>query len=206
MNIRTASKWVILLIIICGGYFLIQSKTSQPQEGDIIFQVSNAPDSKAIQIATDSKYSHTGIIVRLSGRLYVLEAVQPVQYSELEEWEKRGVDGHYVIKRLKDSSLDEEALQKMKALGEQFLGKDYDSYYDWSDDKLYCSELVWKIYDRGAGVKIGELQKLKEFYLDHPIVQKKLKERYGNNIPYDELVISPARIFNSPKLKTIVSN
>lgn len=32
------------------------------------------------------------------------------------------------------------------------------------------------------------------------IVKQKMKERYGNNIPLDELVISPSAIYDSPEL------
>lgn len=33
-----------------------------------------------------------------------------------------------------------------------------------------------------------------------------MKERYGNNIPFNEPVISPAAIFNSELLVTVKSN
>ena len=32
--------------------------------------------------------------------------------------------------------------------------KDYDLYFEWSDDKIYCSELVWKIYKNGADIEL----------------------------------------------------
>lgn len=35
----------------------------QPQTGDIIFQTSLSSQSQAIQLATHSDYSHTGMIV-----------------------------------------------------------------------------------------------------------------------------------------------
>lgn len=35
----------------------------QPQTGDIIFQISRSSQSKAIQLATHSDYSHTGMLV-----------------------------------------------------------------------------------------------------------------------------------------------
>ncbi|MCR1792273.1 peptidoglycan peptidase, partial [Leptospira sp. id769339] len=36
-------------------------------------------------------------------------------------------------------------------------------------------------------------------------VQYLMKKRYGNNIPYSEPVISPADMFNSAELITIIS-
>ena len=68
---------------------------------------------------------------------------------------------------------------------------------------MYCSELVWKIYKRAANVEIGKLETLKDFNLSHKAVKQKLTERYGDNIPMDEPVISPAAMFDSPELITI---
>ncbi len=173
--------------------------------GDIIFQTSISSQSKAIQLATNSKYSHMGIIYENDGEFFVYEAVQPVKLTPLTEWINRGENGHYVIKRLEnaDQVLTNSTLTKMRQIGEQFNGKPYDIYFEWSDDKIYCSELVWKIYKLAADIEIGQLQNLSDFDLTDDIVKAKMKERYGNNIPMDEKVISPAAMFNSDKLITI---
>jgi uncharacterized protein YycO len=91
----------------------------------------------------------------------------------------------------------------MKEIGKQFNGKSYDLTFEWSDDKIYCSELIWKIYQRAAGIEIGKLEPLKNFDLTHEAVRKKMKERYGENIPMEEKVISPASIFDSELLTTV---
>lgn len=174
-------------------------------EGDIIFQTSTSNQSKAIQLATNSKYSHMGIIYKNEEKFYVYEAVQPVKLTPLNEWIQRGEESHYVVKRLKNSDavLTDAVLAKMKQSGKRFLGKSYDIVFEWSDDKIYCSELVWKIYKEGAGIEIGSLEELRDFDLSNIIVQTKLKERYGNSIPMNEKVISPAAMFNSDKLVTV---
>ena len=73
---------------------------SKIQSGDIIFQTSTSNQSKAIQLATNSKYSHMGIIYENDGAYFVYEAVQPVKLTPLQTWIQRGKNGHYVIKRL----------------------------------------------------------------------------------------------------------
>jgi hypothetical protein len=178
------------------------------QNGDIIFQTSKSSQSKAIQLATNSKYSHMGLIYETDGHFFVYEAVQPVKLTKLDEWIKRGENSHYVVKRLKDSEklLTSENLKKMKDLGEKFKGKNYDIYFEWSDDKIYCSELVWKIYKETLDIEIGDLQELREFDLTNDIVKNKMKERYGDKIPLDEKVISPATMFDSDKLLTVREN
>lgn len=176
------------------------------QNGDIIFQTSKSSQSKAIQLATQSKYSHMGIIYENDGKYFVYEAVHPVKLTPLAEWINRGKNGHYVIKRLfnADQVLTGSTLLKMKQFGEQFKGKPYDIYFEWSDDKIYCSELVWKIYKQAVDIEIGQLEQLADFDLSNAIVKAKMKERYGDNIPMDEKVISPAAMFNSEKLITVV--
>lgn len=173
--------------------------------GDLIFQTSLSRQSKAIQLATQSKYSHCGLIFKKGNGFFVFEAVQPVKLTPLDQWIARGKDGTFVIKRLKnaDQILTPATLEKMKAIGNSFKGKSYDLTFEWSDDKIYCSELIWKIYKRATGLEIGKLQTLKDFDLSHPAVQTKMKERYGNRIPMDETVISPVAIFDSELLRVV---
>ena len=178
------------------------------KNGDIIFQTSLSAQSKAIQLATESKYSHMGIIYKKGNNFFVFEAVQPVKLTPLDKWIARGQNGKYVIKRLKNSDqiLTPATLAKMQQIGNTFMGKNYDLTFEWSDDKIYCSELVWKIYQRATGIEIGKVQKLSDFKLTNETVKKKMQERYGNKIPMDEIVISPAAIFNSNLLITVKSN
>ncbi|MFD2968902.1 YiiX family permuted papain-like enzyme [Sphingobacterium bambusae] len=161
-----------------------------------------------MQLATKSKYSHCGIIYSENGQYYVFEAVQPVKTTTLDQWIARGKDGHYVIKRLKNATqiLTPETIQKMKQEGEKFKGKNYDLTFEWSDDKIYCSELIWKIYKRATGLEIGKLEKLSDFDLTNDVVKQKLKERYDDKIPMDEIVISPKAVFESELLTTVKEN
>jgi len=178
------------------------------KNGDLIFQTSLSGQSKAIQLATKSKYSHCGLIYKDGNEFYVFEAVQPVKRTPLDKWIARGKDGKYVIKRLKnaDQVLTPATFTKMKQVGDQFNGKNYDLTFEWSDDKIYCSELIWKIYQRATGIEIGKLEKLSDFDLTNEAVKQKMKERYGDKIPTDEIVISPAAIFDSELLTTVKSN
>lgn len=186
----------------------IQNKSIEEiQEGDLIFHTSLSSQCEAVQITTKSIYSHCGIIFKKDNELYVFEAIQPVKWTRLNEWIARGKDHKYVIKRLVNSEkvITSESLENMKELANTFNGKNYDLTFEWTDDKMYCSEIIWKIYQRTTGIEIGKLEKLKDFDLTHPIVKQKLKERYGNKIPLNQTVISPASIFRCELLKTVKS-
>jgi uncharacterized protein YycO len=220
---KTIRNSIIILIVIFGAVLVLMQKMIDPlmgeeasdfdnanlfeqiKDGDIIFQTSKSSQSKAIQIATNSKYSHLGIVYKVKGSVFVYEAVQPVKLTPLTKWIDRGENRHFVVKRIKNSDkiLTADILYKMKLEGEKYRGKDYDLFFEWSDDRIYCSELVWKIYKNAANIEIGSLQKLNDFNLKDKAVAQKLKERYGEHIPKDERVISPASMFESVLLTTI---
>jgi len=102
-------------------------KNDDLRNGDIIFQASKSSQSKAIQLATNSQYSHMGIVYETNGEFYVYEAIQPVKLTKLNDWIKRGENSHYVVKRLKDSEklLTKENIRKLKDYGEKFKSKSY---------------------------------------------------------------------------------
>ncbi len=198
--------FVFCLLITISG--CSKGQSYEPMNGDIIFHTSRSSQSVAVQKATKSRYSHMGIVYLKDGQPYVFEAVQPVKTTPLAAWIKRGERGHYVVKRLRDaeSILTPETLDRMLQVGESFRGKSYDLYFEWSDDRIYCSELVWKIYKRALDLELGAPQTISEFDLSDPTVQAKIKERWGGPPPPQETVISPAAMFDAEHLVTVFSN
>jgi uncharacterized protein YycO len=175
------------------------------KDGDIIFQTSRSSQSKAVQLATKSSFSHMGIVLLRDGKPQVLEAASRVKFTPLQEWIRRGEGHHFVIKRLvkRDSVFTSEALVSLNRIADTFVGRPYDSYFGWSDERLYCSELVWKIYQGALGIELGKLRRLKDFDLSSQIVKEKIRERYGSKIPLMENVIAPEGMFRSGFLVTI---
>ena len=192
------------------GHRVAEAATAQVaprlRDGDLIFHTSLSAQSQAIQLATHSPWSHCGILYRQGQNWLVFEAVQPVKLTPLADLVARGRGGHFVTKRLRDAdtALTPAALARLKAAGRPLLGHPYDLYFGWADDRIYCSELIWKVYERGLGRQLGQLQHLRDFDLTHPAVQARLRERYGHNLPLGETVISPASIFGSPELVTVL--
>lgn len=186
---------------------LIKSENGY-QTGDIIFHTSKSAQSKAIQLTTKSKYSHCGLIYKMDNKYFVYEAVGPVKLTPLKNWIARGSENKFVVKRLINAAqiLTPSALKKLKQEGDRYNGKKYDVSFEWSDDKIYCSELVWKMYKKATGLEIGKTQKLNEFDLTSTIVKGIMQKRYGKNVPLNEVVISPQSIFESNLLFTVSKN
>jgi len=200
-----------LLIIFVAGLAIVlyAFKEDRPplRSGDVIFQTSMSPQCHAVRLATHSIFSHCGMIWKKGDKDYVLEAVQPVKITPLDEWIAHGEGKKYVIRRLKnaDSVLTPNVLRKMETEGKKMLGKSYDGYFEWSDDQIYCSELVWKIYKRAAGIEVGKLQRIRDFDLSSEPVKQIIRERYGDKLPENEIVISPQSIYESSLFVTVMS-
>jgi uncharacterized protein YycO len=197
------------LLLFCVFSFALLSNSALAKkalmDGDIIFHTSKSSQSLAIQQATGSKYSHMGIIFHRDGKPFVYEAIATVQLTPLDKWIARGSGKHYVVKRLKqaDRFMTAPAQSRLRVAADKFKGIPYDLRFEWSDDRIYCSEFVWKIYQRGIGIEIGKLQQIKDFNLKTTAVKNKVKERYGNDVPLNERIISPAAMFESSELITV---
>jgi uncharacterized protein YycO len=172
------------------------------EEGDIIFHTSRSSQSVAIQQATKSPYSHMGIVLRRGGQLTVFEASATVRYTPLEAWIARGAGGRYVLKRI-EHGLTQAQQAALRKAARPYENKRYDLTFEWSDERMYCSELVWKLYQCVLGIEIGKLEELRDFDLTGAAVKQKIRERYKGKLPLDEPVISPAAMFNAVNLKTI---
>ncbi|SDE96251.1 YiiX family permuted papain-like enzyme [Chitinophaga filiformis] len=205
---RTLTALLVIFVVgLAIVLYAFKEDTPRLRSGDVIFQTSMSRQCQAVRLATHSIFSHCGMIWIKDDKPYVLEAVQPVKITLLDEWIRHGEGKKYVVRRLKnaDSILTPAVLQKMQAEGKKMLGKSYDGYFEWSDDQIYCSELVWKIYKRAAGIEVGKLQRIKDFDLSSEPVKQIIRERYGDKLPENEIVISPQSIYESSLFVTVRS-
>ncbi len=88
----------------------------------------------------------------------------------------------------------------MATLRSEWTGLPYDGAFAWDAERLYCIELVHKLYHRGAGVRLGQLRPIGDFALDHPDVRAAARARFGGRVPVDQLVLSPADLYADPQL------
>jgi len=193
------------LVIIAQLFYCFNCLDSvKLKTGDILFITSASGQGKAIQLATKSKYTHVGIVFVENGNTYVYHAVEPVMKSTLDEFLQYSSDGKYTVKRLKDSTILKSAdIEKMRQAALKLVGKHYDIYFNWNDEEWYCSEFIWKLYQRNCSLEIGKLRPLKDFDLSSKEVQTIMKKRYGNKIPYNEMMISPQDMFESTLLEEV---
>jgi hypothetical protein len=95
------------------------------READIILQASRSLQSRAIQLATRSRFSHMGLVHWEKGRAFVYEAVGPVKQTPLAEWVARGEGGHFVALRLWDADqrFTPDARRRIAQVESRFRGR-----------------------------------------------------------------------------------
>jgi hypothetical protein len=183
-------------------FALVSVALAEPslREGDVVFTGSEHGQGEAIIAATGSKYTHCGIVFQREGKLMVLEAVQPVGVVSLEEFKSRSKPGSFLARRLK-TPLAPADYQIARVWAEAQIGKNYDGRFLWDDGNLYCSELVWKIYQR-AGVQLCAPRKFRDYDLEEPSVKKLIEQRFGGmeRVPLDEKVVAPSDLAASKLL------
>jgi len=131
--------------------------------GDVVLQTSTSSRSALIRQASDSPYSHVGLVEVAADGVYVVEAVSPVSRTPFARFRRRGQGGKVTV--LRATGLSDAVLARVVAEAKSHLGQPYDARYRWDDQRLYCSELVAKAFARGAGLEVGRFQKVKSLHL-----------------------------------------
>lgn len=157
--------------------------------GDVVFQTSRSRQSIPIQRATNSPWSHVGVVERTAKGIFVIEAIQPVSRTPWEKWRKRGEGGR--VRAMRAPALDAAKAGKVVAAAKRYLGRPYDRFFRWDDGTLYCSELVVKAFAKGAGLELGKRQSLGELAIEG--LEATLRQRFGA-VPRDLVLITPASI------------
>ena len=89
----------------------------------------------------------------------------------------------------------------------KMIGGNYDLYFEWSDDLIYCSELVFKAFVTATGVEHGTLQKFKDLKLDGPYVKELIRRRIqntGRTLNLEEPIVTPVSQMLDSDLKLII--
>lgn len=217
-NTGAREYWSALLLacflVLCSGWQAEPAFSQQrtvttdyrPRDGDVIFHTSASSQSQAIQDATESRLTHVGLVFMHDGRWTVIEAVQPVRWTALDEWTARGQE-EFLVMRATSSVVSTPgwpaALRDAAVL---FLGRDYDLVFRWGDERIYCSELVYLAFLNGLGIELVVAETFGDLELQVASVQSLITRRAVNGILPDERIVTPVRLTRSALLVPVFSN
>ncbi len=191
------------------------------QRGDVIFQNSLSAQSLAILLATDSPFTHVGIVdFDDAGNPVVLEAVRTTRATPLDDWITYGEGSDIAIYRLQD--LTEDQALAVAASARTHFGKGYDPYFYKSEDTLYCSELVHIAFRDGMGIDLGRKETLADLNLDTDAARALIAERWQSHpscsdgqasdaqsclkLILDEPLVTPQAVAEDKRLELIYTN
>ncbi len=196
---------------------LLLSLTSSPafasdnidyQVGDVIMQSDPFESASGIKILTASKWNHVGVVVEKNGSLFVVEALASVRYTPVDEYVNRGED--YKHLRLKED-LSMEDKTKINNAVKAYIGKRYDPILSWDDNKMYCSELVQKVFKDAIDIEVTRERKIKAhiMVLVVPLLKSGIVQvpapfsEVAAEIDTNEIVVTPADIMRSSNLEEV---
>lgn len=199
----------VLSVLSCTKHYI-------PKTGDLVFQDLDCGDlcnaiEKVTQGVNGASFSHVGVIDVEKDTAFVLEAIGPgVIKTPFIKFLDRSRDTvgnpKVMVGRLKDESQTNipEAIKYCKSL----LGKPYDDAFDISNQKYYCSELVYYAFRNSKG---GYLFELKPMTYNDPATGKIFPawDTYFNElhvpVPEGKPGLNPGGISRSPAIKIVFS-
>ena len=172
-----------------------------PQHGDILFQsLPHNPVIDAIEGSTGSAYSHCGIVARKAGGWWVLEAIGPVRETPLRNWVLQGREWKFAAHRLKPGW--QSKIPAMLAAARTFKGRPYDLQYEFDDEKIYCSELIYKGFQQAAGESMGTIRRLGE--LNWRPYEAVIRQITGGELPLQREMITPKDLAAARQLEPVL--
>lgn len=173
----------MLLLAGCGNSIDVANL----QEGDVVFIESQSSQSPYIKVGTMSKWTHCGVVVNTPEGLKILEASKTVRLTPFAKFIGSAKNDNWVVKR------PDQKLEKSISYS-KYLGMPYDLEFKFNNGKMYCSELVWLVY-QDQGVELCEPRKVSSFICTRiPKVKKLMQKR---NISMEQTAVAPVDLYKA---------
>lgn len=187
-------RWIVASALL----LLSLPARGQVQSGDLVFQRSRSAQAAVIAEVTGSAWTHVGVVFEREGALWVLEAVEPVRWTRFDAWRRRGRGREYAVRRVREP-LDRDAVARLRTEGERLLGSAYDARFEWGDERVYCSELVWLMFERALERRLVEPQRWRDLPLSRA-ARRLARARLGGLPPADGELVTPVALLESELL------
>jgi hypothetical protein len=196
---RTHRLFASVFIALYAPWLAAAEVAFVPQHGDLIFQgAAGDPLGDLIKGLSQSPIAHCGIIVKDGDATLVIEAdalgVVKTPYATFIKAE----GGQYRVMRLTKADNVDALVQA--ALKE--LGKPYDRKFQMDDKALYCSELVYKAYQKAYGAELAKPRRIADMnYRPHLAAMTAMNQ--GKAPDLKQQIVLPADLAASDKLQVV---
>lgn len=203
---------ITIVLIFNNLHSFAQDQKIILKEGDLVFQdLDCGPLCDAIEAVTEGyqgrDFSHVAIIIKENNRLRAIEAIgSEVRSISIDSlFLRTPTKNKYLVMRLND---DYQYLAKNISKNSlKYIGKKYDDRFIMNNDSLYCSELVYEVFN--SSIKGEQIFHLQEMTYKEPGTEKFFQawvEYYkslNSFIPEGLPGINPGLISRSPYLHIV---
>ncbi len=173
--------------------------------GDLVFIRVAAKPFLEVADATLSWTNHVGVVVDVSGaEPLVAEATVPrSRTTGLKRFVARSQGGRFSVSRLNTELTEQQKLSVTRA-ADQRSGVLYDTGFDLTSKRQFCSRYVREVLFEATGKTVGEVETFKELLSRNPATKLGFwRAWYFGNIPWERTTVTPASVLNSPELHSV---
>jgi len=153
----------------------------------------------AIEGITGSPYSHCGVVTKIDEEWYVIEAIGPVKETPLGEFIAQGRQFEIDVFRLKEEY--REGIDGFISHLRSYRGKPYDLRYRMDDSKIYCSELIYKAFEKQYGEELGDIKKLGD--MNWKPYESTIVHYERGPVPLDREMITPIAVAEATQVEMV---
>lgn len=173
------------------------------KEGDILLQPLSCWSCHLIMQQENSDFAHMGMVIKEDGELKVFEALGEVRVISLNDFIKRTSKGKRVLVRRLSADYKFFPNEEFYIEIGKFKNLSYDHGFRWDNfdkkgEKIYCSELVFKILS-----PLGFLTYTETKIMDFDINPQLWDRYFKGETPRGEYGISPEDFNLSKDFETV---
>ena len=173
--------------------------------GDLIFIRVAAKPFLEVADATLSWTNHVGVVVDVTGpEPLVAEATLPwSRNTGLSRFVLRSQRGRFSVSRLNSELTEQQKLSVTQAAAQR-SGVLYDTGFDLTSTRQFCSRYVREVLLEATGHAVGEVETFKELLSRNPAAKLGFwRAWWSGDIPWARTTVTPASVLNSPELHSV---
>jgi Permuted papain-like amidase enzyme, YaeF/YiiX, C92 family len=183
----------------------LQTLAPQLAVGDLVFIRVAAKPFLEVADATLSWTNHVGVVVDVSGaEPLVAESTIPwSRTTGLSRFVARSQGGRFAVSRL-SAELTAQQKQSVTQAAAKRSGVLYDTGFDLTSKRQFCSRFVREVLLEATGKAVGEVETFERLLSRNPDTRLGFwRVWYFGSIPWSRTTVTPASVLTSPELQIV---
>lgn len=175
------------------------------QIGDMVFIRVTARPFLEVANATNSWTNHVGVVVdNHGGEPLIAESTFPLsRTTSLTRFIRRSEHGRCTVARLTQPLTDTQR-KALQNAADHRLGTFYDTGFNISSRRQFCSRFVREVIDEATNIQLGEVETFATLLQDNADPNLAFwRLWYFGRVPWQRRTVTPASLLQSPDVRVI---